>query len=571
MTDFDEKDVLSEIDLFLEHCEKIAVPNDAINDINMQTYNYCNQAKMQRPPRYIKMTYKYLKEEKIKAVPFDKGLGFCLMSEKDYEEKLSKITSLKQFTPEITTRTNAKDPVIKEEERINNALKKLCQEGRLDDDLRKKLKSTGAKPARIYGLAKVHKEDVPLRPIVSMPATAYDNLGKWISKWLNLVPEGKIDTGTADVSQEIRKLKLESDESLISFDVTQLYTHVPLNESIELAASKLYQIRDDIPVDMNTFIELAKLACSSILIKSHDGYIRQVDGLAMGIQCAPQLANIWMASFDKYIRGNSQFYKRYMDDVLRIIKKNEIDRTLESINQLHPNLAFTKETENIEGKIAFLDMNIVHKKDGTIETEWYRKATDTGLTINFHALAPTKYKRGMVINLVYRIFNATSSWELFDKGLNEGKEILASNQYPEEWYENIINKTIEKIFRKEKKISDEEDERKMVFIQYRGPITDSYVQKLKETGAPIKPILTLRKVKTVLPSLKQNIEKVITSNIIYQFKCTNCNVSYVGMTTRHLCTRVNEHRNNAGEQATIRMHAEQCLGRRPMVDDFVIL
>ena len=57
----------------------------------MQTYNYCNQAKTQRPPRYIKMTYKYLKEEKIKAVPFDKGLGFCLMSEKDYEEKLSKI------------------------------------------------------------------------------------------------------------------------------------------------------------------------------------------------------------------------------------------------------------------------------------------------------------------------------------------------------------------------------------------------------------------------------------------------------------------------------------------------
>ena len=77
----------------------------------MQTYNYCNQAKTQRPPRYIKMTYKYLKEEKIIAVPFDKGLGFCLMSDKDYEEKLSKIASLKQFTPEITTRTNKKNPV----------------------------------------------------------------------------------------------------------------------------------------------------------------------------------------------------------------------------------------------------------------------------------------------------------------------------------------------------------------------------------------------------------------------------------------------------------------------------
>ena len=80
--------------------------------------------------------------------------------------------------------------------------------------------------------------------------------------------------------------------------MTQLYTNVPLDESIEMAAVKLYQLRDDVPVDMNTFIEWEKLACSKILIKTHNGYIRQIDGLAMGIQCAPQSANIWMAAFD---------------------------------------------------------------------------------------------------------------------------------------------------------------------------------------------------------------------------------------------------------------------------------
>ena len=116
------------------------------------------------------------------------------MTEDDYLKKLEKITSLSQFVPEPITRRNAKDPVLKEEERINNALTKLCNEGKLDDDLRKKLKSRGAKPARIYGLAKVYKDDVPLRPIVSMPATAYDNLGKWISNWLNEIPKSKINT-----------------------------------------------------------------------------------------------------------------------------------------------------------------------------------------------------------------------------------------------------------------------------------------------------------------------------------------------------------------------------------------
>ena len=67
------------------------------------------------------------------------------------------------------------------------------------------------------------------------------------------------------------------------------------------------------------------------------------------------------------------------------------------------------------------------------------------------------------------------------------------------------------------------------------------------------------------------MENAITSNVIYEFKCPNCSVSYVGMTTRHLCTRVNEHRNNSGKQATIKVHTESCINRSPTFDDFRIL
>ena len=152
-----------------------------------------------------------------------------------------------------------------------------------------------------------------------MPGTAYYNLGKWISNWLEKVPESRINTSSEDVSRDIKNITLNPDECLISFDVTQLYTYVPLEESILMAATKLFQIVDDVPVNIDTFIKLTKLACSNILIKTHRGYIRQVDGLAMGIQCAPQLANIWMSAFDGAIRGKSQFYKRYMDDCIRTI------------------------------------------------------------------------------------------------------------------------------------------------------------------------------------------------------------------------------------------------------------
>lgn len=291
----------------------------------------------------------------------------------------------------------------------------------------------------------------------------------------------------------------------------------------------------------------------------------------MGIQPAPQLANIWMSCFDNKIKRDSKFYVRYMDDILTNTKKEEVDKTLETKNNLHQNLKFTRETENNQGKIAFLDMLITHRTDGYIETEWFRKKTDTGLTINYHALAPSKYKCSMIINLIHWVWNATSTWENFDKGMNEAREILDYNQYPVILYENIIYKTLEKLKLKERNQDDDKEEKKLVFIEYRGKVTDHFAQKLRETGAPIKPILTLRKVKSAMPSLKAKIERVIASNIIYEFQCPNSQVSYVGMTSRHFCTRINEHLQNGKAKSPILEHTETCLKSSPTIENFKTL
>ena len=75
-------------------------------------------------------------------------------------------------------------------------------------------------------------------------------------------------------------------------------------------------------------------------------------------------------------------------------------------------------------------------------------------------MAPTKYKRSMIINLVHRVFNATSTWENFANGMNTARKILDYNMYPTYWYEPIIHKTLEKIYTGEKKNEPEKDELK---------------------------------------------------------------------------------------------------------------
>ena len=191
---------------------------------------------------------------------------------------------------------------------------------------------------------------------------------------------------------------------------------------------------------------------------------------------------------------------------------------------------------------------------------WYTKPCNSGLTLNFFALAPKRYKRGAVRSLVHRIFNSCSTWKSFHNSMKKAKDILENNQYPSYFYEQIIHDTLEKIFLKknrDKKTNFDEQikDKKLFFIQYRGPETMNYVKKLLSNDVPIMPIFTSRKVKTALPSIKEPIQKHLSSNVIYKLSCSRCTSCYVGMTTRHLITRINEHFSRAGP---VKEHGNNC-------------
>ena len=51
----------------------------------------------------------------------------------------------------------------------------LEQKGGIDDRMRVRMTTQHAKPPQIYGLPKIHKEGVPLRPIVSAIGSQHTN------------------------------------------------------------------------------------------------------------------------------------------------------------------------------------------------------------------------------------------------------------------------------------------------------------------------------------------------------------------------------------------------------------
>ena len=559
---FNPNDVLVELDRFLKHCKKECLSDEIITDINIKTLNYIKKCKKLKNSRNITLTKRYLKENDLLAIPFDKGVGICLMHKDAYHDKMNSIIALPQFQKWIKPRKNAMHPLLKEEQRVSDILTELLQNGKIDEGLYNQLSPTGSQPARLYGLAKVHKQDMPMRPVLSMPGSVYYNIAKQVASWLSHVPECQINCSTKEVCDTLSTVKLEDDEELISFDVVSLYTNVPVIESINVCADLLFN-KFTLPIDKDTFIVLAKIASCNVLMLTHDGYYTQIEGLAMGSPPAPHLANGWMSQFDADIRGESKLYFRYMDDVLKNNKKTNIEQKLQDINALHPSLTFTREREK-DGSLPMLDMSIKNDK-GNLSSTWYSKPSATGLIMNYHALAPKKYKRAVVSGFVHRIYRSCSTWTNFHESLEKAKVILKRNQYPPDFFEPIICDTLTRIVAPEEKPKDKEEEPTkpyLIFLQYRGKCSESYAKDIRKlctenvvTNVPCKVIFTLKKLKTVLPSLKEPLEKFLRSKLVYKITCSRCNVCYVGKTRRHLQVRFKEHLSKSGP---VKKHLEQC-------------
>ena len=94
---FDETSFLADFDSFLRATRRKGNKSYDLNDLKGAAFNYARAAKKQRPDRAVEKVKQYLKKNDLKAVLFDKGAGYCLMTSDEYESRLNCILSGQQF------------------------------------------------------------------------------------------------------------------------------------------------------------------------------------------------------------------------------------------------------------------------------------------------------------------------------------------------------------------------------------------------------------------------------------------------------------------------------------------
>ena len=95
--------------------------------------------------------------------------------------------------------------------------------------------------------------------------------------------------------------------------------------------------------------------------------------------------------------------KRYIDDILEIIKKHGVDGLTQHLNSVDDtgSIKFTAEQEQDE-QMPFLDTLIVRKTDGRVKLLVYRKKTHTDQYLHFSSHHPLQHKLIVVRTLLDR-------------------------------------------------------------------------------------------------------------------------------------------------------------------------
>ncbi|XP_072039091.1 uncharacterized protein [Amphiura filiformis] len=219
------------------------------------------------------------------------------------------------------------------------------------------------------------------------------------------------------LAEELVDVVIEEGDILNSHDVVSLFTCTPINKVLDIVKERLqkegwlkeYNKFHGFNLTTEDVVELLDFILSTTYFTFCGKIYRQLFGAAMGSPVSPLAANIFMEHLEDIAIANAhleckpKLWKRYVDDILEIVCKDEVNNLTDHLNQADDtdSIKFTFEKE-ADGKIPFLVSLIVRRDDGSVKLMVYRKATHTDQYLNFRSHHPLHQKLGVVRTLLDR-------------------------------------------------------------------------------------------------------------------------------------------------------------------------
>ncbi len=178
-----------------------------------------------------------------------------------------------------------------------------------------------------YGLPKVHKNPISLRPVVSNTNSFLAIFSVWLDhKMKDLLPLVRyhIKNSTTLISQ-LKQLPLPAGVKIFTADAVSMYTNIDTTLGMDAIRQFLITNENDLPTNfpVQLFLSILETVMRNNIFSFGETYWIQEAGTAMGTPVACAYATITFGHYENTIilpefQENLLYYRRYIDDVFGI-------------------------------------------------------------------------------------------------------------------------------------------------------------------------------------------------------------------------------------------------------------
>ena len=243
-------------------------------------------------------------------------------------------------------------------------------------------------------------------------------------------------------------LTLQPGECLTSYDVTSLFTSVPIDPALNIIKDLLEKderLNDRTVLSVQSITELLGFCLHNTYFSFQNKFYEQVEVAAMGSLVSPTVANLYMECFErKALRSATnypQVWYRFVDDTWVIQQQVHKQTFLDHINSTDPTIKFTGEGTQGNGAIPFLDTLVTPLADNSLSITVYCKPTHTDQYLQWDSHHSLSAKYSIIGTLMHRAKTVCTDPELLQREFQHLRKALVRCKYPP-W---AINKVLSKV------------------------------------------------------------------------------------------------------------------------------
>ncbi|XP_015124783.1 uncharacterized protein LOC107046641 [Diachasma alloeum] len=407
---------------------------------------------------------------------------------------------------------------------------KLLEEADLSPETQKILSLREFFSPRLYCLPKIHKETIPLRPILSNIGAPTYQLARYLTKPLQaLVGQNSSHIkNSQNFVNKVSHIQSSPGDLLLSTDVESLFTNVPIPDTLNIIKKSR-----KIPPKL---LPLVEHYLTSTYFQFQGDFYEQTFGAAMGSPISPIIANISTENFENKVLKSAPLKS---DDTFILWKHGAdmLPQFLNFINSQHPSIKFTMGIEEQKSP-PFLDVLVYRTEDGRLGHRVYRNPTHTDRYLHASSHHQPSQKNSVISSLMYRALTISQP-EYLEAEVQHLDKVLNNNGYQSKQVYRVLH-TLKNKHSAESEPADIVEYQKTAALPYLQGKTDriSKVLQKHDIRTIFKPPTNIGQ---MLASTKDRRPPLSLPGV-YKIP-SSCGKVYIGATGRRISirSRIKEH------------------------------